>query len=241
MMLREFRFFNKLLAGCMSLAAIAICGTVDGATAVEQETNVLSFPATGGSILVTVTVPAGQNWCWEYLDRPDWVEEVVAGNITVTKSTKAAYGGGENLEITTCITVGENDGDTREWPYRITCGGKTVWTLVVTQEPKRRIQVRFSNSYLFRDGLRLDQKVANIADKSQQPIVGDSCGLQTTVVFKDGTRSVADSIALFGTRVYFAYKQGFDNWGWGSSSGINWIPLCPVETGPEEGGTNLTL
>ena len=117
----------------------------------------------------------------------------------------------------------------------------SVWTFAVTQDAKKRVGVKFSNPYLFRDGLRSDEKITNICDRSQQPIVGDSCGLQTTVIFKDGTKSVADAIALDDVRVYFAYKQTLDSWGWESSSGVEWIPLALVETDSEDDGVNLTF
>ena len=113
--------------------------------------------------------------------------------------------------------------------------------VISSEAPPVRIGVKFSNPYLFRNGLSSDEKITDICDKSQQPFYGCTFGVQTTVLFKDGSKPVADAIALDDVKVYFAYKQGVEDWGWDHLDGVKWVPLKMVETALGEDGVGMTF
>lgn len=113
--------------------------------------------------------------------------------------------------------------------------------VISSEAPPVRIGVKFSNPYLFRNGLSSDEKITDICDRSQQPFYGCTFGIQATVLFEDGSKPVADAIALDDVKAYFAYKQGVEDWGWDHLDGVNWIPLKLVETASGEDGLGMTF
>ena len=146
--------------------------------------------------------------------------------------------GFEAAQIDSNVTIKCYDAYYKDWESVLSSAGFNNVEVV----DERRIKASFSNVSLFRTDLESDIKIENIFSPEQQPIAGDSYGLQATVSFSDGTiRKVVQDIDLNNVEVYFACKKGVENWGRETWGDAEWIPLKKVAVGFDDSKTNMTF
>lgn len=108
-------------------------------------------------------------------------------------------------------------------------GGRVLLDEIVVSE-RAKSSVSFVYARPFRDGLNSDKVIDNILSPDQQPLSGESWGVQTKIAY-DAIGGDID--AEKGFKVYFRYFKGTDPWGYdggwdGASGASDWAELKQV-------------
>ena len=100
--------------------------------------------------------------------------------------------------------------------------------IVVSERPEASVSFVYARP--FRDGINADRVVSDILSREQQPLSGESWGVQTKIKYDSLS---GDIDADKGFKVLFRYFRGNDPWGYNggwrdSSSASAWAELVPV-------------